>query len=48
MIQHFLAIAIDYQNGIFSGQDGVIGEITGQAPQTVGDFVQANRHAFEQ
>lgn len=46
MIQHFLAIAIDYQNGIFSGADGVIGEITGQAPQTVGDFVQANRQAF--
>jgi NAD(P)H dehydrogenase (quinone) len=48
MIQHFLAIAIDYQNGIFSGADGVIGEITGQVPQTVGDFVKAHRHVFEQ
>ncbi|MBN3754459.1 NAD(P)H-binding protein [Paraburkholderia sp. Tr-20389] len=48
MIQHFLAIAIDYQNGIFSGADGVIGEITGLAPQTVSDFVKANRQAFEQ
>ncbi|MEX3972815.1 NmrA family NAD(P)-binding protein [Paraburkholderia caribensis] len=48
MIQHFLAIAIDYQNGIFSGEDGVIGEITGQAPQTVSDFVKAHRHVFEQ
>jgi uncharacterized protein YbjT (DUF2867 family) len=48
LIQHFLAIAIDYQNGIFSGADGVIAEITGQAPQTVSDFVKANRQAFEQ
>ncbi|MEM5344224.1 NAD(P)H-binding protein [Paraburkholderia azotifigens] len=48
IIQHFLAIAIDYQNGIFSGADGVIGEITGRAPQTVSDFVKAHRQAFEQ
>lgn len=46
MIQHFLAIAIDYQNGVFAGEDGVIGEITGQAPQTVDDFVKAHRHVF--
>ncbi|MEI6001521.1 NAD(P)H-binding protein [Paraburkholderia bengalensis] len=45
-IQHFLAIAIDYQNGIFSGADGVIGGITGRAPQTVSDFVKAHRQAF--
>ncbi len=48
LIQHFLAIAVDYQNGIFSGMDGVIGEITGRAPQTVGDFVRTRRRAFEQ
>ncbi|RFU49426.1 NAD(P)H-binding protein [Paraburkholderia sp. DHOC27] len=47
MIQHFLAIAVDYQNGIFKGADDVIGEITGQAPQTVGAFVKAHRHVFE-
>jgi NAD(P)H dehydrogenase (quinone) len=46
LIQHFLAIAVDYQNGIFSGADGVIGKITGQAPQTVGEFVKAHRHLF--
>ncbi|ACC75138.1 NmrA family NAD(P)-binding protein [Paraburkholderia phymatum] len=46
MIQHFLAIAVDYQNGIFSGADGVIGEITGQAPQTVSDFVSMHRQEF--
>lgn len=47
LIQHFLAIAIDYQNGIFSGMDGVIAEITGRAPQGIGEFVAANRAAFE-
>jgi len=48
LIQHFLAIAVDYQNGVFSGEDDVIGKITGQAPQTVGDFVREHRHVFEQ
>jgi uncharacterized protein YbjT (DUF2867 family) len=47
LIQHFLAVAIDYQNGIFAGEDGVIGEVTGQPPQTVSDFVRANKKAFE-
>jgi len=46
IIQHFVAIAVDYQNGIFSGADGVIGELTGQAPQTVEQFVKANIEAF--
>ena len=47
VIQHFLATAVDYQNAIFSGTDGVIKEITGKAPQTVAEFVQANRESFE-
>ena len=47
VVQHFLAIAVDYQNGIFAGVDGVIGEITGQAPQTVEQFVTAYRQAFQ-
>jgi uncharacterized protein YbjT (DUF2867 family) len=47
IIQHFVAIAVDYQNGIFSGVDGVIGEITGQAPQTVEQFVKTNLEAFQ-
>lgn len=46
-VQHFCEVAIDYQNGIFEGEDGVIGQVTGQAPQTVEAFVSANRHAFE-
>ncbi|MFK3795507.1 MULTISPECIES: NmrA family NAD(P)-binding protein [unclassified Pseudomonas] len=46
LIQHFIEVAIDYQNGIFAGEDGVIGQITGKAPQTVREFVLANRNAF--
>ncbi len=47
LVQHFLAIAVDYQNGIFAGTDGVIAQITGQAPQTVEQFVKTNIDAFK-
>jgi len=47
LIQHFCAIAIDYQNGIFSGEDGVIGRLTGTAPMGLAEFVTLHRHAFE-
>lgn len=47
MIQHFCAIAVDYQNGIFSGADRIIAEITGKAPMTVQEFVTLHRDAFE-
>lgn len=47
VIQHFIEVAIDYQNGIFSGTNDVIEKITGQAPQTIDAFVAANRAAFE-
>jgi len=47
LIQHFLATAVDYQNGIFAGVDGVIAKVTGQAPQTVSTFVETNREVFE-
>lgn len=47
MIQHFIEVAVDYQNGVFEGTDDVIGKVTGKAPQSVEEFVQANRSAFE-
>jgi len=47
LIQHFCEVAIDYQNGIFAGQNGVIEEITGQAPQTIEAFVREHKHVFE-
>jgi NAD(P)H dehydrogenase (quinone) len=46
MIQHFCAIALDYQNGIFAGEDKIIAEVTGQPPMTVQEFVTLHRNAF--
>ncbi len=46
LVQHFCAIALDYQNGIFSGKDEVIAEVTGKAPMTVQAFVALHRDAF--
>ncbi len=46
LIQHFCAIALDYQNGIFSGKDGIIAEVTGKAPMTVQAFVALHQDAF--
>jgi NAD(P)H dehydrogenase (quinone) len=46
MIQHFCAIAVDYQNGLFSGEDKFIAELTGKPPMTVRDFVASHREAF--
>ena len=47
LIQHFCAIAVDYQNGIFLGADKVIAEVTGEPPMTVQDFVASHRAAFD-
>jgi NAD(P)H dehydrogenase (quinone) len=46
-IQHFCAVALDYQNGLFSGEDKVIAELTGIPPMTVQDFVASHREALE-
>ncbi|CAH2903125.1 MAG: hypothetical protein PCALPYG88_6412 [uncultured Paraburkholderia sp.] len=45
-IQHFIEVAVDYQNGVFKGSDHVIEQVTGKAPQTVGEFVRARRSLF--
>jgi NAD(P)H dehydrogenase (quinone) len=47
MIQHFIEVAIDYQNGVFQGTDSIIQKVTGKAPQTVAEFVRANRQLFQ-
>lgn len=46
IIQHFLCIAEDYQNGVFAGTNDIIEEITGMAPMTVEQFVSRNRAEF--
>ena len=47
MIQHFCAVALDYQNGLFSGEDKFIAELTGKPPMSVQDFLASHREAFE-
>lgn len=47
IIQHFCAIAVDYQNGIFAGEDQLITALTGNAPMTVQDFVAAHLNEFK-
>jgi NAD(P)H dehydrogenase (quinone) len=46
MIQHLCAVALGYQNGLCSGEDKFIAELTGKPPMTVRDFVASHRKAF--
>ena len=46
LIQHLCAVALDYQNGIFAGEDEIIAAVTGQRPMTVREFVTLHRAAF--
>ena len=46
LIQHLVAVAFDYQNGIFAGEDKIIAAVTGQPPMTVQQFVTLHRDAF--
>jgi NAD(P)H dehydrogenase (quinone) len=47
LIQHLCAVAIDYQNGIFAGEDKIIAEVTGKPPMAVQEFVALHSDAFE-
>jgi uncharacterized protein YbjT (DUF2867 family) len=46
IIQHFIEVAVDYQNGIFAGTNDVIEKITGTAPQSTEAYVAENRQVF--
>lgn len=41
--QHFEEIAKDHQNGIFAGTDNTVERLTGQAPMSLEQFLQAHR-----
>jgi NAD(P)H dehydrogenase (quinone) len=45
--QHVREVAIDYQNGVFAGEDGIIGQVTGQRPMSVETFIEKNRSFYE-
>ena len=46
-IQHITSVYRAYQAGEFAGTNDIVEQITGQKPMTVGDYVMANRQAFE-
>ncbi|WP_394835842.1 NmrA family NAD(P)-binding protein [Pendulispora rubella] len=46
LVQHLCEVAVDYQNGIFAGEDSIIEAVTGQAPMTVQAYLSAHRSAY--
>ncbi len=46
LANHLAAVAKDHQNGVFSAQTDVVETIGGQAPQSLRDFIRANRAEF--
>jgi NAD(P)H dehydrogenase (quinone) len=46
-VQHLLNVAVDYRNGIFSGTNDVVRDLTGVEPLTVEAFVERNRKFYE-
>lgn len=46
LIQHLCEVATDCSNGVFEGEDQVIGKLTGTPPMTVQQFVVKHRAAF--
>ncbi|MCL7379795.1 NmrA family NAD(P)-binding protein [Streptomyces sp. 35G-GA-8] len=47
MIQHLLAVAVDYRNGIFAGTNDLVKKIGGADPLDVEGFVTLNRASYE-
>ncbi len=45
-VTHLKAVAVDHQNGIFSGETDAVERIGGQAPQSLPEFIRENIDAF--
>jgi uncharacterized protein YbjT (DUF2867 family) len=45
-VQHIVSVAQDYQDGIFSGTNSIVEELTGRKPLTVEQFAEINRERF--
>jgi len=45
-VTHLKAVAVDHQNGIFSGETDVVERIGGQPPLSLPDFIRKNLDAF--
>ncbi|MCS3470928.1 uncharacterized protein YbjT (DUF2867 family) [Pseudomonas sp. JUb42] len=46
LVQHLGEVALDYQHGVFAGEDNIIRETTGIAPMTVQEFVTLHKGLF--
>jgi NAD(P)H dehydrogenase (quinone) len=46
-VQHISNVAVDYQNGIFSGTNNLIEVIGNRTPMTVEEFVTSRKDAFQ-
>lgn len=44
--QHLLAVAVDYQNGIFAGTNGLVEELSGEPPLSVEAFIRTHAAKF--
>jgi hypothetical protein len=44
--QHLLSVAVDYQEGVFSGAHSFIAELTGTPPMTVQAFIRKHTALF--
>ncbi|WP_393101012.1 NAD(P)H-binding protein [Streptomyces sp. LN325] len=47
LIQHLLAVAVDYRNGVFSGMNDLVKKIGGADPLDVQGFVAQNRAFYD-
>jgi NAD(P)H dehydrogenase (quinone) len=47
LIQHLSHVTVDYRNGIFSGTNDVVRDLTGTAPLTVEAFIERNKQRFD-
>jgi len=45
-VQHIVSVAQDYQDGVFSGTNDVVEDLTGRKPLTVEQFADINRARF--
>ncbi len=45
-VTHLQAVAVDHQNGIFKAETDVVERIGGTKPQSLPEFIQANREHF--
>ena len=46
LVQHLCAVALDYRDGLFAGEDAIIERVTGRAPMTLKAFILSHRQAF--